>query len=64
MEPSMAKTLRLSGFLSAVLVLVLSGLQYKNMSPRAFRVIETTVVLIGTTTMFDGMPANAFDWSY
>jgi hypothetical protein len=64
MEPSMAKTLMLSGFVSTVIALMLSGLQYKSMSPRAFAVIETTIVLIGTTTMFDGMPANAFEWSF
>jgi hypothetical protein len=64
MELSMAKTLMLSGFVSTVIALMLGGLQYKSMSPRAFAVIETAVVLIGTTTMFEGMPANAFEWSF
>jgi hypothetical protein len=61
---SMANTVRLMSFQFAVIAILLSSLQYKTMSPRLFALIETTVMLIGTSTLYEGMPPSAFDWSY
>jgi hypothetical protein len=47
-----------------VLLILIASLQYRSMSPRLYGLLETTAVLIGTTAMFEGIPANAFDWSY
>jgi hypothetical protein len=58
------KTCRLMSLQFGVLLILIASLQYRSMSPRLYSFLETTAVLIGTTTMFEGMPANAFDWSY
>ena len=58
------KTTRLMSLQFGVLLILMASLQYRAMSPRLYSFLETTAVLIGTTTMFEGMPANAFDWSY
>jgi hypothetical protein len=64
MELSMAKTWKLMSLQFALFAILFASLQYRSMSPRLYGVLETTAILIGTTTMFEGMPANAFDWSY
>ena len=60
----MAKTWKLMSLQLVLFAILFAGLQYRSMSPRLYGVLETTAILIGTTTMFDGMPANAFDWAY
>jgi hypothetical protein len=64
MELSMVKTWKLMGLQFALFAILFASLQYRSMSPRLYGMLETTAILIGTTTMFEGMPANAFDWSY
>jgi hypothetical protein len=64
MELSMAKTWKLMSLQLVLFAILFAGLQYRSMSPRLYGVLETTAILIGTTTMFEGMPANAFDWAY
>jgi hypothetical protein len=64
MELSMANSVKLMGLQFAVLAFLIGSLQFKSMSPRLYDLIETTIVLLGTTTMYDGMPANAFDWAF
>ncbi len=56
------KTCRLMSLQFGVLIILMAGLQYRSMSPRLYSLLETRAILIGTTTMFEGMPANAFDW--
>ena len=58
------KTSRLMSLQFGLLLILIASLQYRSMSPRLYSLLETTAILIGTTTMFEGMPANAFDWSY
>jgi hypothetical protein len=58
------KTCRLMSLQFCVLLILIAGLQYRSMSPRLYGLLETTAVLVGTTAMFEGIPANAFDWSY
>ena len=56
------KTSRLMSLQFGLLLILIASLQYRSMSPRLYSLLETTAILIGTTTMYDGMPANAFDW--
>jgi hypothetical protein len=43
---------------------VMGAFQSKAMPPRVYHVIQTTIVLIGTTPMYEGIPANSIDWFY
>jgi hypothetical protein len=60
----MLKTGRLMSLQLGLLLILFASLQYRSMSPRMYSFLEATAVLIGTTAMYEGMPANAFDWSY
>jgi hypothetical protein len=64
MEVAKAKTWKLMSLQFALFAILFASLQYRSMLPRLYSVLETTAILIGTITMFEGMPANAFDWSY
>jgi hypothetical protein len=57
------KTCRLMSLQFGVLLILLASLQYRSLSPRMYAFFQETAVLIGITTMFEGMPASAFDWS-
>jgi hypothetical protein len=58
------KTGKLMGLQLGLLLMLLASLQVRSMSPRMYSFLEATAVVIGTTAMYEGMPASAFDWSY
>jgi hypothetical protein len=60
----MLKTGRLMSLQLGLLLILFASLQVRSMSPRMYSFLEATAVLIGTTAMYEGMPASAFDWSY
>jgi hypothetical protein len=63
MEQSMLDHPKLSGLTFAVLAVVVGGLQYKAMSPRAFAVLTTTVALIGESGFYDGAPVSFWNFA-
>jgi hypothetical protein len=63
-EQRMLKTGRLMSLQLGLLLILFASLQVRSMSPRMYSFLEATAVLIGTTAMYEGMPASAFDWSY
>jgi predicted acyltransferase len=60
----MRKTVRLMSLQLGLLLILFASLQVRSMPPRMYSFLEATAVLIGTTAMYEGMPASAFDWSY
>jgi hypothetical protein len=60
----MSKSAKLTILMVATFGVMMSAVQSKAMPPRVYRVIQTTVVLIGTTSIYDGIPANSIDWAY
>jgi hypothetical protein len=60
---TMTRSVTLMSLPFGLLFVLLASLQYRSMSPRMYNFLEATAVLIGTTAMYEGMPANAFDWS-
>lgn len=57
----MSKASKLTSFLLVTLTIVLSGLQYKIMSPRLYTVLAMTVA-IGSEAIYNGEPASFFNW--
>jgi hypothetical protein len=58
----MSKLGKLTGFVLVTLAIVLSGIQYQLMSPRAYDLIATTVAMSGSDAIYDGAPASFFNW--
>lgn len=64
---SMTNTLKLFGFEFLLVAVLLSGLQYKTMSPRVFQMLESIALAIGATVPFNLpaiIPANAIEWLF
>ena len=61
---TMTKSVRLMCLPLGLLIVLFASFQSRSMSPRMYSFLEATAVLIGTTAMYEGMPASAFDWSY
>ncbi len=60
----MSRTSKLMVLALATCGVVMGAFQSKAMPPRVYRVIQTTIVLIGTTSTYDGIPVNSIDWFY
>jgi hypothetical protein len=60
----MTKSVKLMSLPIVLLAMLFASFQSRSMSPAVYGFLEKTAVLIGNTTMYEGMPASAFDWTY
>lgn len=58
----MSKTSRLMVLSLTTVVIVICAVQAKAMPPRMYKMIQDTVAMIGTTSMYNGVPVNSIDW--
>jgi hypothetical protein len=63
MEPAMSKLQQLTGIVVALLLIVLSGVQYTNIAPglRGLLGVKTTA-LSGSRDLYDGIPVKDLNW--
>jgi hypothetical protein len=60
----MKKSVTLMSLPIGLLIVLFASFQTRSMSPGMYNFLQETAVLIGNTTMYEGMPASAFDWTY